>query len=104
MISVRGIGLPPTTSLSCGLGCIAFMNAAFGVRLAPERFFAADFFAVDFLALEPRFADDCFADDFFAEEPRFAEDFFADDFFFAVAIESLSLVGEKRAVVIACAG
>src|SRR6476646_3518355 len=52
------------------------MNAAFGVRLAPERlavlrpllFFAEDFFA-------PFFAAPFFA------APFFAEDFFADDFF-----------------------
>jgi hypothetical protein len=30
--------------------------------------------------------------------PFFADDFFADDFFFAVAIESLSLVGDRSAV------
>jgi hypothetical protein len=103
VISVRGIGDVPTTWPSWSLGCIAFMKAAFGVRLAPDFLaddFRADFFADDFLAVEPRFADD----DFFALEPRFADDFFADDFFFAVAIESVSLVGEKRAVVEACAG
>jgi hypothetical protein len=48
------------------------MNAAFGVRLAP------DFFAVFFLAL------DFFAEDFLAPffaAPFLAEDFFAEDFF-----------------------
>src|SRR5690348_14520559 len=49
------------------------MNAAFGVRLAP------DFFAVFFLALD-FFAEDFFAAPFLAA-PFFAEDFFADDFF-----------------------
>jgi len=47
------------------------MNAAFGVRLAPERL-AVFFRALDFFA------------DFFAaplRAPFFAEDFFADDFF-----------------------
>src|SRR3954470_14139006 len=53
------------------------MNAAFGVRFAPERlavlrpplFFAEDFFAPPFFAapfLAPFFAEDFFADDFFA--------------------------------------
>src|SRR6476661_665772 len=54
VISVRGIGELPTTAASCASGCIGFMNAAFGVRLAP------DFFAVFFLA------EDFFAEDFFA--------------------------------------
>jgi hypothetical protein len=69
---------------------MAFMKAAFGVRLAPDRFFVAAFFADDFFAVAPRFAVDFLADDFLAVVPRFADDFFADDFFFAVAIESLS--------------
>src|SRR5437762_5066823 len=30
--SVRGIGLLPITSASCGLGCIGFMNAALAFR------------------------------------------------------------------------
>jgi hypothetical protein len=50
---------------------MGFMNAAFGVRLAPERL-AVFFRAEDF------FAEDFFAEDFFA--PFFAEDFFADFF------------------------
>lgn len=45
--SVRGMGLEPTTSESAALGCIGFMNAALGFRLAV--FFATFFFA-DFLA------------------------------------------------------
>src|SRR5690606_5798109 len=45
--SVRGMGLLPITSESAALGCMAFMNAAFGFRLAPD-FFAA--FLVDFFA------------------------------------------------------
>src|SRR5690348_16629650 len=66
------MGELPTTAASCASGCIGFMNAAFGVRLAPERlavFFPALFFAEDFLA-PPFFA-----------APFFAEDFFADYFF-----------------------
>src|SRR6476661_8049987 len=58
--SVRGIGVEPTTFASCELGVIAFMNAAFGVRLAP------DFLAVFFLA--PDFAD-------FLAPPFFAASF-----------------------------
>src|SRR6476661_3271839 len=72
VISVRGIGELPTTAERAASGCIGFMNAAFGVRLAP------DFFAVFFLAL------DFFAEDFFAPflaAPFLAEDFFAEDFF-----------------------
>src|SRR5438105_3631153 len=50
--SVRGIGALPTTALNCALGVMAFMNAAFGVRLAPP--FLA--FLVDFAAfLAPPF-------------------------------------------------
>src|SRR5689334_2641319 len=37
VISVRGIGLVPTTAPSAASGCIGFMNAGFGARLAPER-------------------------------------------------------------------
>jgi hypothetical protein len=59
---VRGIAPLPTTVESCALGCIGFMNAAFGVRFFEDffaaffaGFLAADFFAVffapDFLAL-----------------------------------------------------
>src|ERR1051325_1448794 len=40
---VRGMAPLPTTALSAALGCIGFMNAAFGLRLAPPFFFA--FFA-----------------------------------------------------------
>ena len=36
--SVRGIGELPTTEASSLLGCIGFMNAAFGVRFLPEDF------------------------------------------------------------------
>src|SRR2546423_8762086 len=34
--SVRGIGELPTTEARSPLGCIGFMNAAFGVRFLPE--------------------------------------------------------------------
>src|SRR6476646_9103293 len=37
VISVRGIGLLPTTAPSAASGCIGFMNAGFGARFAPER-------------------------------------------------------------------
>src|SRR5438045_6628274 len=37
--SVRGTALSPTISLSAGLGCIGFMNAALGF-LADDFFFA----------------------------------------------------------------
>ena len=66
MTSVRGSGMLPTTPASVTDGVIAFMNAAFGLRFAPDflaaffgaaffidAFFAgrlADFFAADFLA------------------------------------------------------
>ena len=36
--SVRGIGELPTTEARSLLGCIGFMNAAFGVRFLPEDF------------------------------------------------------------------
>jgi hypothetical protein len=82
--SVRGIGVEPTTVASCALGVIAFMNAAFGVRLAPDflAFFLAPDFA-DFLA-PPLFAAPFFAEDFFAA-PFFAP-FFA--VFFAAMLVS----------------
>src|SRR5262249_21344287 len=41
--SVRGSGRSPTTSASTGDGVIAFMKAAFGLRLAPVDFFAPFF-------------------------------------------------------------
>src|SRR5438876_11269608 len=46
----------PTTAASAALGCIGFMNAAFGLRFAPPFFFALPRFA-DFFAplLAPRF-------------------------------------------------
>src|SRR5690242_8773952 len=43
--SVRGIGLAPITSPSCGLGVIGFIKAAFGFR--------ADFFAAFFAMSSP---------------------------------------------------
>src|SRR4029079_14395523 len=55
VISVRGIGLLPTTAPSAASGCMGFMNAAFGTRFAPffAAFFGAflaAFFAPPFLA------------------------------------------------------
>src|SRR3954465_4379462 len=44
--SVRGSGLSPTIFASAGLGCMAFMKAAFGLRAV----FLAVFFAAAFLA------------------------------------------------------
>src|SRR6266480_5846425 len=38
VISVRGIGLLPTTAASAASGCIGFMKAGFGARFAPVRF------------------------------------------------------------------
>src|SRR3954464_515055 len=45
--SVRGSGFSPTILASAGLGCIAFMKAAFGLRAVflPALFFAAAFLA-----------------------------------------------------------
>src|SRR6185437_8448007 len=72
VISVRGIGLFPTTAPSAADGCIAFMNAAFGVRLAPffAAFFGALFFALLALFLAPPFFAALFFAAFFA--PFFA--------------------------------
>src|SRR5438270_12242723 len=83
--SLRGSVAEPTTVLSCGLGFIGFMNAAFGVRLAPDRL--ADFrLPPDFAAFlaPPRFAAPFLAEDFLAA-PRFAP-FFA--VFFAAMLVS----------------
>ena len=38
MTSVRGMAPLPTTAARSLLGCIGFMNAAFGVRFLPEDF------------------------------------------------------------------
>src|ERR1051325_349124 len=47
--SVRGMPLLPTTAPSAALGCIGFMKAAFGLRLAPPFFLAPPrFFALFF--------------------------------------------------------
>src|SRR5436305_397126 len=45
--SVRGIAFSPAALASAGLGCIGFMNAAFGLRVV---FFAAGFLAAGFFA------------------------------------------------------
>jgi hypothetical protein len=80
--SVRGIGELPTTAARSLLGCIGFMNAAFGVRFLPEDFrrllFRPPFFAA-------------FLDDFLAEDFR-DEDFFLPLLFFFAAIVSPCLV------------
>jgi len=78
---VRGIGELPTTEARSLLGCIGFMNAAFGVRFLPEdfrRLFRPPFFAA-------------FLDDFLAEDFR-DEDFFLPLLFFFAAILSPGLV------------
>src|SRR5574337_1630269 len=75
----------PTTAASTDEGVIAFMNAAFGLRLA--AFFAAGFFAAAFFAAG-FFAADFFAAGFLAA-PFLAAGFFAAVFFaafFAVAM------------------
>src|SRR5436190_21988959 len=65
VISVRGIGLLPTTAPSAASGCIGFMNAGFGARFAPERLVVRLVLrAVARFFVPPRFAP------FFA--PRFA--------------------------------
>src|SRR5690606_30975340 len=43
--SVRGCGVLPTIAARSASGCMAFMNAGFGARFAPDRFRVA-FFAV----------------------------------------------------------
>jgi hypothetical protein len=47
---VRGIGLLPMTAPSEELGCIAFMNAAFGLRLEALFFLAGAFLLAFFFA------------------------------------------------------
>jgi hypothetical protein len=39
VISVRACSIAPTTAASAGSGIIGFMNAGFGLRFAPLRFF-----------------------------------------------------------------
>src|SRR6185312_8689782 len=70
VISVRGIGLLPTTAASSGEGVIAFMKAAFGLRAA-AFFLAGAFLAGAFLAAA------------FLAGAFFADDFLAVLFFFA---------------------
>src|ERR1700689_4748985 len=47
--SVRGIGEEPTTAASAAVGCIGFMNAAFGLCFDAAFFFSGRF-AADFAA------------------------------------------------------
>ena len=96
--SGREIGREPTTAARSADGCIGFMSAEFGARLAPALrelealrtvdfravdFRAVDFFAVDLRAVDLRAVDlravDFRAVDFFAVDLR-AVDFFAVDF------------------------
>src|SRR5687768_17052210 len=92
--SVRGIGRLPTTAASCSLGCMAFMNAAFGFRppdfAAAPPFLAAD--APPFFAAVPRFA-----------APLFADAVFLDAAFLAVAICTL-LMSESERVLLRASG
>jgi hypothetical protein len=94
--SVRGIGELPTTAASAGLGVIAFMNAALGLRFAPAFFFflagafffaavafLAAFFAVFFTAFFAVFFTAFFAVFFAAFFAVFFAAFFAGAFFFA---------------------
>src|ERR1700674_1416082 len=74
--SVRGIGELPTTEARSLLGCIGFMNAAFGVRFLPEDFRRL-IFRPPFLA--------AFLDDFLVEVFR-EEVFFPPLLFFFLAI------------------
>jgi hypothetical protein len=79
------------TAASVAEGVIAFMNAAFGLRLAADflaGFFAGAFFGAAFLAAD-FFAAGFFAADFFAA--GFFADFFAA--FFAVAMVLLPVIG-----------
>jgi hypothetical protein len=79
---VRGIGELPTTEARSLLGCIGFMNAAFGVRFLPDDFRRLLFRPAFFVA---------FLDDFLAEDFR-DEDFFLPLLFFFAAILSPGLV------------
>jgi hypothetical protein len=85
--SVRGIGELPTTFARSPLGCIGFMNAAFGVRFLPEddfrRVLRPAFFAL-FLPLD--------LDDLRAEDFR-DEDFFFPLFFFAAILSPGLMIG-----------
>ena len=82
--SVRGIGELPTTEARSLLGCIGFMNAAFGVRFLPEDFRRLDFrplFFADFLPLD---LDDL-------REDFRAEDFLPPLFFVAILSPGLMI-------------
>src|SRR6516164_8136707 len=81
----------PTTAASVADGVIAFMNAAFGLRFAPD-FFAAAFFAGAFLAA---FFGAGFLAAFFAD---FLAGFFADFLapFLAVAMVLLPVCWHER--------
>src|ERR687884_662219 len=86
VISVRGIGLEPTTAASCGLGVMGRMNAGFGARFAPV------FRLLDLReppraeAREPALPRDALrAPPLRLDEPRLAP-----DLFFVVAIDDLS--------------
>src|SRR5690242_7187767 len=87
--------MAPTTAASTVEGVIAFMNAAFGLRLTAD-FFAAGFFAADFFAAG-FFAADFFAAGFFAA-PFFAAGFFAAVFFAAFLAVAMFLLP------VSCAG
>src|SRR5687767_12636578 len=81
--SVRGIGELPTTEARSLLGCIGFMNAAFGVRFLPEDFRR--------LLFRPPFLAAFLFGDLLAEDFR-DEDFFLPLLFFLFAILSPGLV------------
>jgi hypothetical protein len=82
---VRGSGVLPITAASDALGVIGFMKAAFGLRLAPDAFFGAAFFAGFFAAA---FFAGFLAAAFFGAAffTAFFTGFFAAVFFFAAIV------------------
>jgi hypothetical protein len=80
--SVRGIGELPTTLARSLLGCIGFMNAAFGVRFLPDEDLRRLLLRAPFFAA---FRPDLREEDFLAEDLR-DEDFLPPLFFFAAIL------------------
>src|SRR6187431_1974701 len=75
--SVRGSGLSPMTAASAGLGVIAFMKAALGVRFFAGAFFAAAFLAGAALLAAAFFAGAAFLATVFLAGAFFVGAFFA---------------------------
>src|SRR5205809_8010484 len=88
--SVRGTGLSPITAASCGLGVMAFMKAALGVRFLAGAAFFAGALAAAFLAGAALVGAAFLAGAFLAAGAFFATTFLAGAFF-AVAISILSI-------------